>query len=99
MELSEPARLFLLASLLAKDGLISHNGKFFSQVCLKRGVERKNDRQRERGGSIAVWWNGAKSQGMCTKSELIHVWRGSPTLFEIRRFCLYDRLQRLHFCG
>lgn len=27
MELSEPARLLLLASLLAKDGLISHNGE------------------------------------------------------------------------
>lgn len=28
MELSEPARLLLLASLLAKDGLISHNGEW-----------------------------------------------------------------------
>ena len=27
IELSEPARLLLLASLLAKDGLISHNGE------------------------------------------------------------------------
>ncbi|CAM9418751.1 unnamed protein product [Ectocarpus sp. 4 AP-2014] len=37
MELSEPARLLLLASLLAKDGLISHNGKgFLKDLVLRR---------------------------------------------------------------
>ncbi|CAB1109286.1 unnamed protein product [Ectocarpus sp. CCAP 1310/34] len=37
MELSEPARLLLLASLLAKDGLISHNGKgFLKDLILRR---------------------------------------------------------------
>ncbi|CAM9131602.1 unnamed protein product [Ectocarpus fasciculatus] len=37
MELSEPARLLLLASLLAKDGLISHNGKgYLKDLILRR---------------------------------------------------------------
>eukprot|EP00903_Cladosiphon_okamuranus_P012092 g11351.t1 len=40
IELSEPARLLLLASLLAKDGLISHNGKgFLKDLILRRDEE------------------------------------------------------------
>lgn len=31
-ELSEPAKLLLLASLLAKDGLISHNGELLATL-------------------------------------------------------------------